>query len=262
MYTRCPECQTAFRVTVAQLKARDGLVRCGRCSAIFRADLRLFSPPRDTNSKETAATEEIALDSASEKAATTVPPATTATDEPEIPTVSELTLFLKPERRIHPAVWAVGIVVSTVLLLGQFAYFYRNELAVVPQLRDPLIIYCQWIDCEVAAPPNVVPDLVETTIAPHPRYANVLRVRAALVNRSTRPQPLPLLQLSLTTSDGDVLARRTFAPREYIDRPVIAKQPMEPNVVVNALIDVTNPDGRAAGYEIKLLPPTDTPKSD
>jgi len=35
--TRCPTCQTTFRVTAEQLKARQGRVRCGQCQAIFNA---------------------------------------------------------------------------------------------------------------------------------------------------------------------------------------------------------------------------------
>lgn len=37
MKTRCPGCQTTFRVTSEQLKARAGKVRCGQCQAVFNA---------------------------------------------------------------------------------------------------------------------------------------------------------------------------------------------------------------------------------
>jgi len=37
MLTRCPHCQTAFRVTTEQLKVRQGKVRCGACQSIFDA---------------------------------------------------------------------------------------------------------------------------------------------------------------------------------------------------------------------------------
>ena len=37
MKTRCPECQTVFRITPEQLKARAGKVRCGRCRTAFNA---------------------------------------------------------------------------------------------------------------------------------------------------------------------------------------------------------------------------------
>jgi predicted Zn finger-like uncharacterized protein len=37
LITRCPTCGTAFRVQPAQLVARSGRVRCGKCSAVFDA---------------------------------------------------------------------------------------------------------------------------------------------------------------------------------------------------------------------------------
>jgi predicted Zn finger-like uncharacterized protein len=35
--TRCPGCDTTFRVTPEQLKARGGKVRCGKCQSVFNA---------------------------------------------------------------------------------------------------------------------------------------------------------------------------------------------------------------------------------
>lgn len=37
MLTRCPHCQTHFRVTAEQLKIRQGKVRCGTCQEVFDA---------------------------------------------------------------------------------------------------------------------------------------------------------------------------------------------------------------------------------
>jgi predicted Zn finger-like uncharacterized protein len=37
MKTRCPNCQTVFRITSEQLKARAGKVRCGHCQVVFNA---------------------------------------------------------------------------------------------------------------------------------------------------------------------------------------------------------------------------------
>ena len=37
MSTRCPACGTAFRIYPHHLAARDGQVRCGRCTSIFDA---------------------------------------------------------------------------------------------------------------------------------------------------------------------------------------------------------------------------------
>ena len=37
MITRCPDCNTAFRVTEEQLALREGMVRCGHCGMVFDA---------------------------------------------------------------------------------------------------------------------------------------------------------------------------------------------------------------------------------
>lgn len=37
MYTRCPQCQTVFRVTSQQLQMSSGQVRCGQCQQVFDA---------------------------------------------------------------------------------------------------------------------------------------------------------------------------------------------------------------------------------
>lgn len=38
MYSRCPHCRTVFSVTEPQLAARGGVVKCGHCARLFRAD--------------------------------------------------------------------------------------------------------------------------------------------------------------------------------------------------------------------------------
>ena len=45
--TRCPHCQTRFRVTPAQLELRDGMVRCGACREIFNGRGHLLNNPEE-----------------------------------------------------------------------------------------------------------------------------------------------------------------------------------------------------------------------
>lgn len=258
MYTRCPECQTAFNITIAQLKARDGLVRCGRCDSVFRADLRLFAAPGPAaggprNESESETEISLTLDDDSEYVDIG------ETSASEIPVVSDLSLFQARRRGPPTVVWLLGVLLAAAVLVGQFAYFYRDELAQLPELRPTLAKFCALAHCELAAvAPQLVPELLRTQIAPHPRYANVLRIRASMVNRTDAPLPPPLMEVSLTDNDGRLLARRTFTPREYLGSRAAAMALLSPNVVVNALLDVTNPDGRAAGFEVHLLPQEST----
>jgi predicted Zn finger-like uncharacterized protein len=45
--TRCPVCQTVFRVVQDQLKVSEGWVRCGRCAKVFNAFEGLFDLERE-----------------------------------------------------------------------------------------------------------------------------------------------------------------------------------------------------------------------
>ncbi|WP_322055221.1 zinc-ribbon and DUF3426 domain-containing protein [Paraburkholderia bannensis] len=45
--TRCPFCETVFRIQPAQLAARRGLVRCGHCQEAFDASGSLYEVPED-----------------------------------------------------------------------------------------------------------------------------------------------------------------------------------------------------------------------
>jgi predicted Zn finger-like uncharacterized protein len=45
MVTRCPKCNTAFRITAAQLESAKGAVRCGSCLHVFKAQSHLVTKP-------------------------------------------------------------------------------------------------------------------------------------------------------------------------------------------------------------------------
>ena len=45
LITRCPACDTMFKVVPDQLRISEGWVRCGQCSEIFNASQHLLTPP-------------------------------------------------------------------------------------------------------------------------------------------------------------------------------------------------------------------------
>lgn len=252
MYTRCPECRTPFRVTRTQLNARDGLVRCGKCHAVFSAPEHLlwFAPSAD------AATEAVQGAQAPERRTRSRRGRKHGeANDPAIPTISALP-WARRRRRLHPLWLGLINAALVIALAGQGLYFYSNELARHPLLQPLVNAYCGWLSCRIdIADTWTAPELGTTTIAPHPRFANALRLRGVLVSRTHAPVPHPRMEIVLTDNSGAVLARRIFEPRDYLELPSVD---MQPNVAVPILIDLTNPDGRAVGYEIQLLPPRQT----
>ncbi len=249
MYTRCPHCQTVFHVGPAQLEARGGMVRCGICANAFQADQNLFETL--PNNDDAAASERIAT---TEEITRTIPmePPTAAAPVDDLPLMNEFPLARK-RGRVPTTLWYVGGLLLLALAVAQVAYFYAPQLARDTRLRPWLALYCEKTGCDIKPPRGALPiDLVQTAVAPHPRYENALRLSAVLVNRAETVQPYPLMEVALTDSEGKLLARRPFTPAQYLETPG-ASDGLAPNVAVRTQIDVTNVDGRAVGYEIRLV---------
>jgi len=269
MYAQCPACLTTFKVTSAQLAARGGMVRCGICSAIFQAERRLLRVPPTPGAGTTASTPDETVSAkkskrvrggksrsaSSRRRRTRIEPAlTTSTEDAAIPTVTVLEGMVKPRSFWRPFFWLLGNLALLILLAGQLLYFYHDELASDPAWRSVVREFCDHAGCELRPRQDIGRiELLQTSIAPHPKYANALRIRATLVNRAAFDQAYPGMEISLTSSAGSVLARRTFAPAQYLEP--LAASALTPNVVATALLDVTNPDSKAVGYEIRLVTP-------
>lgn len=95
MRTRCPHCDTVFRITPEQLRARAGKVRCGRCRGVFNALETLIAEPlrpatTEARKPEAPAGQSPASELVTEpRAETATPPATMPAPEPEPETVSQ-----------------------------------------------------------------------------------------------------------------------------------------------------------------------------
>jgi predicted Zn finger-like uncharacterized protein len=56
LLTRCPDCDTTFRVTEDTLRKANGQVRCGRCASVFNAYAELHDPAAKSFEAEPAPT--------------------------------------------------------------------------------------------------------------------------------------------------------------------------------------------------------------
>ena len=261
MYTRCPHCHTVFSLTEAQRAARSGLVRCGRCSAVFQSnDVLLHGLPREDeapSSTAAAATPDgkVATAGIADRVITA-----TSTDgpSPEVPSEAgtlEFPLLRRARRpRTRTPFWVLGNLLLVLLLGAQVLYFYGPTLSLwYPPISRVVADARRWLGLRTAARTDVaLIDLEQAQIALHPKVANALRITATLVNRASGTQPYPLLEITFNGSGGDVIARRVFRPRDYLGK-ASAYAGMPPNVAIPVSFDVLNPGARAVGYEIQLF---------
>jgi predicted Zn finger-like uncharacterized protein len=90
LFTRCPECETTFRVTDDTLKKANGQVRCGRCASVFNA----YAELRDPNAKSFDRTE----------AAPVAPPSTAAAPQDLATPPALITAPIAPPTAAEPVV--------------------------------------------------------------------------------------------------------------------------------------------------------------
>lgn len=226
LITRCPQCETTFRVIPDQLKLAQGWVRCGRCTRVFEADQHLFEVPAPT-------------------------------PQPEVPAASPApgpddTLA---KRKVAPTSWGWWVLGSglALLLALQWGFQARHVLAAqFPELRQPLQALCDMLHCEVAWPLDLqAVSLVSSSFEQRAedRYRLTLQWR----NLNSYPVATPSVELSLTDAQDQPVVRKVLTP-EVLDLPAF----ITPGGLKSMAFDL---DGASAefqsvvGYRVVLFYP-------
>ena len=235
LVTRCPECSTAFRVLPAQLSARGGRVRCGKCSKVFDglANLVQDPPPAtvdepspqiglfDPRGRPTTEASAAAVDRENADAtqhakadASAVPVAARGTDAGPLPEFLEE----RPAPRQFRLVWGFLSLLAALLLAAQAVFQYRTEIAAAsPEARAYLERACRMLDCELRLPRHVALMRIESSeVEADARRANVLVLNAVVRNHAMFAQEFPSIVLTLTDESDQPVVRRVLAPAEYL----------------------------------------------
>ena len=119
-------------------------------------------------------------------------------------------------RHIKPWVWTVASVLLGVLLLAQTAFFMRDTLVSrLPQTRPALEQVCAVLGCTLSLPKNLAQlQIVGSDL--QTEASGRLKLALTLGNRAGHAQAWPVLVLTLTDQRNRPLARRSFAPSEYL----------------------------------------------
>lgn len=282
MLTRCPQCETLFRVGPDQLEARDGLVRCGRCLKVFKAEDYAYDVPGEIPGETLEAemeeaflndeAESIVLSSdgiAQTELVTERVHTNRATEKDfnasndELPTLAEL-LWGKKRSRTRPIFWFFANLFLFLILVAQVAWFFATELSRYPQAEPWVQTFCDYAGCVVLPQRDIgLIELSRTRVTQHPKYENVLMVKGSLINRAPFSQDFPLIEVSLSNRRGETVARRAFAKKNFLTKQNIDEQQMLPNVRFPIEIEFINPEPAATGFEVRLvaapLPKNTTP---
>lgn len=221
MLTRCPACGTAFRVTAAQLKARQGQVRCGQCRQSFDALAALLDqepPAAATPDTRPDALPAADLDS---PVAEAFGAAESGADKESIEPSAVWPLpeaEAAREDRGHAWLWAAAALAALLLLLLQAALQFRTELSILfPETKPALRQACQLLGCKLALPAKADFLGIEASdMRPGPN--GTILLGATLRNRAPFAQTYPDLELTLTDIGNQPLIRKILAPDEYLPK--------------------------------------------
>jgi len=279
LVTRCPECDTTFRVQAAQLSARGGRVRCGKCSCVFDGlaqiveeeaatpivgpspQLPLFDPSRLAAEARPAA-DRPAADRAATAATGTPRRARRAT----VPEPGEAAFLAHRRHRAQPVIlWGLLVLLALVALALQAAIHFRTELILaLPQARPHLEIACDMLDCDVHLPRQ--PELIaieSSELRFDKAREGVIRLSALVRNRATVPQEVPALELTLTDEGDKPVARRVLAPSDYLGAKAAQTRlgaGIAPGAEELIQVELDLQGLRAAGFRLYLFYPETPPR--
>ena len=126
-------------------------------------------------------------------------------------------------RRISAWVWGLASLLLLIVLLAQTAYFLRDTLASqIPQARPVIERACDALGCSLSLSKNLAHlQIIGSDL--QTEGSDRMRLTLTLGNRADHAQAWPVLVLTLTDQHNRSLARRSFAPSEYLgDAPRIA----------------------------------------
>ena len=210
--TRCPNCGTAFRVQPAQLSARGGKVRCGKCTHVFDGVAALVSDSQLTPVQaESEPSPQLALFGTSRKNSLAGAAQAANEDAP----VADFLEETPPPRRS----WSLAFGVALLLLglAAQSAYWYRSEIAAqFPESRPYLARACVTLKCDIKLPRLPKQLAIESSdLQADGRRENLIVLNAVLRNQAQFAQEFPSLELTLTDERDEAVARRVLTPADY-----------------------------------------------
>lgn len=235
MLTRCPACQTVFRLRPEQLQARGGEVRCGQCYRPFNALEHALEMPAEPAPPPAPPPAARADDTPPPRIFPGVlrsgrrpPPPGPLADtldaahhEPDLARLDAT--YGRPQRQAHPVLKALGgllVIALTALLGAQGTYLYRMEIArELPGLRPLLAEACAHFGCTIPYPQDAERIAIEASdLQSEPGKRGHYLLHATLNNRAEYPQRWPHLELTLTDAGDKPISRRVLAPAEWQSR--------------------------------------------
>ncbi|HHC74921.1 MAG TPA: DUF3426 domain-containing protein [Thiothrix sp.] len=259
MYTQCSHCKAIFRVSMKELTAAQGLLRCGECGSTFDAmkslsttlpDDRKFIAENDADDvSPTPAEPQVRkkiyisqikqADNQQHRAAGTTP----------------VKRKLPKQRKSHSSKFIlIAILCMGILLLVQLLYTQKDWLADQPLTASLTRAFCKIANCGVKIRRDLESiEMLNRNVYSHPNESDALMITATIENRAEFEQPYPLLEISFIGQKGDIIALRRFKPEEYLSTEISPQALMAIGKTVDFRVKITDPGQEAVRFQFRFL---------
>lgn len=282
LLTKCPHCQTLFRIQQEHLAAAGGEVRCGVCYKVFDAHGEgvAYSQGEGSPAEKTFANkpdeeqvdEEQIINTSPEpepdplkilaEADIDLPGDASAPSQNDLGQInignSSITDIVSPAatHNKRPALkWASLNLLAIFALFAQWLTFNFETNAHQPQWHPLYVTACETLGCKLPHYQEI--SAIKTdrlAIKTHPEYSNVLIIDIIISNSAQHSQPLPVLNMTFFTITGEALAQRLFQPEEYLGKHLKQLPQMPSQTPVHLSFAILDPGDKAVNYSINFAP--------
>lgn len=143
------------------------------------------------------------------------------------------------------------------VLGGQMLFHFRSQVVIaVPDLRPLIESLSDMMGADIPLPRYAELIAIESSdLQADPGRADLLALQATLRNRAPHDQGYPALQLSLTDTQDNVIARRVFLPGEYLPPQNLTPLVFAANAELPVRLWIEAREITAAGYRLYAFYP-------
>lgn len=293
LLTTCPNCQAQFKVSPEQLNVRSGRVMCGRCRHVFNSfeslqridstmgDGPVTQPPVAAPGSlprpdRAAAADTPLLDEPPSPLQPSPPPAIDLGGPTSVPAFLDASQPSRPPeantlspyrnapllpkeavRQPRSSGWTLLALLAGLGLVLQAAYLWRSQIvSQYPVMRPHFEAACEALGCSVPWQRDVRALKVESSdLIEELGGKGRFLLTATIANRAAVVQDFPHLELSLTDTNNQTLARRVLSPDAYLASAALKRAGMAPGTSAAINVRIDSQLGNATGYHVELFFP-------
>ena len=258
---QCPRCHTRYELSVGDLEAADGWVRCGPCEQVFFAPACLsrsmaqsgfMEPNQPSPIEQLRASHGISLGSNTELEKDPIESSKPLISH-EALTANTVSPQAGQKAFFYPLV--IGAFLLLLLSLGSFElYRMRHVMAAMwPELKPTLLALCQPLACTIEAPHDLLALSIENSaLDPEAEQSHHFILSVKLRNHNSYPVAVPKLKLLMLNEQEEVVLQEEFDLAQLSGKPTL-----EPGVITPWRLPVqvkeSIADKLATGYRVELI---------